>query len=233
MSLCVYVRTGSWLHTKPKNITCHRVARSLCDSILFGARDSSHVSINSSDISTYFKAILEYLSSESKFHASLKVRLFLLCSINVLLPILLYFMIRLDGRAKEIELSIEGASKIQPRSLSSAANDAFRQLNKISFAQSTSPIFHSKAPQTQDWRRNDNYRRMTMQLFGRMHSQEIPMEGAAEGTEQVNPVSGENLDDKDSERATKSVVNTRLEKMSHFITVYFGLSEAWRQNPFK
>jgi len=142
-------------------------------------------------------------------------------------------MIRLDGRAKEIELSIEGASKIQPRSLSSAANDAFRQLNKISFAQSTSPIFHSKAPQTQDWRRNDNYRRMTMQLFGRMHSQEIPMEGAAEGTEQVNPVSGENLDDKDSERATKSVVNTRLEKMSHFITVYFGLSEAWRQNPFK
>jgi len=121
---------------------------------------------------------------------------------------------------------------MQLRSLSSAANDAFRKLNNLSFAQSKSCV-HPKTPPRLNWRQSANYRRMSAKLFGTQTSQERSVEDAIEKTEEANPVSGERLDDEDNEGVTDSVVNARLQKLSHLITLYLGLSEAWRQNLFK
>jgi len=61
------------------------------------------------------------------------------------------------------------------------------------------------------------------------------MEGVvAENNEQAHYIreSEDELDDEENEESNR-MVGVTLQKLSHFIMVYFGLSEAWRQIPFK
>jgi hypothetical protein len=148
---------------------------------------------------------------------------------QVLIPAFLNFVIRFDARAKEIELSNEGASDVRSRHRFSTTLNEFRQYNRMSFTESSSPSSPLRTPQTQDWQQNANYRRMSVKLFG-------TVESVAENTEEDNcpAIVAENLDDDDdNESAIHSVVTVKLQKLSYLITVYLGLSEAWRQNPFK
>lgn len=123
---------------------------------------------------------------------------------------------------------------MQSRRRSSGANGGFRQYNQMSFAEPTTPTPTSRTPQPQNWRQNANFRRMSVDLFGTMDSEGDRIELATESADQEKcaPVSGD-LDDEDNERVIHSMMDARLRKFSYFITVYLGLSEAWRQNPFK
>lgn len=120
------------------------------------------------------------------------------------------------------------------RRRSSGAIGDFRQCTAMSSAEPTSLTASSRTPQPQNWRENATFRRMSVDLFGTMDSEGDPIEVAAASADHENrtPVSGD-LDDEDSERVNHSLIDARLRKLSYFVTVYIGLSEAWRQNPFK
>ena len=121
-----------------------------------------------------------------------------------------------DLRAKEIELTTEEHSSVDEkrRRRSSIAGEALREARGSL----------KTADGTPNWRQNPTFRRMSLK-FGKSETQEITL--------------GEDESDKESEdfesdltqgskTSTRWTLEDCLERLSYFITVYFGLAEAWR-----